>query len=507
MTTTIDANSRTKPFVETNQHREFRTGVALYDGNPLIGALGPIRTRAEAIALHTPKVPYSPEERHLPIHLRPHAMRAMTLFNMPTTAQLAVDAEVELYIRAGYVQRNPVDAEFVRQMAEDMSYIEENKLPPPRYSTDLLGTCAAGCAGTGKTSSFRRAVSRYSKRITHRYEIDGRREGFYQVPVLHLELDHNASLQALGVAFFEALGEIVGKDLRTERGVDHAGESKMLPKIFTACREFHIGLIVLDEAQNMSRSSRGANHVIAYFVRLMNATGVPIALIGTDSVSGPLEKWMSMGRRFTGNVPLFAPFRLDALWIEFCTRLWANLYTAHPFDVAKHAARFHRITGGVPDLAKKLCFASQMMVFGREVECVDDVVLQETADTFFHFVRGQVAAIHAGKKAEGLELSLRDLEKHYKKLINEQCARLGLPPEYPDLACGIPAVTSDADGKSAGAVVPNEKPASKDSSPEAVKADASAASNAQSVLQPAAEDLDQSSAAIKARFKARQARK
>lgn len=420
----------------TTEYLHYDTGVSLYQGNPCIGALGKIRDDDGAFELlKLPKPPtddpvskamtYNPADIHRPDHLRLHCVQTLSFLFLPTDAHLAVDREVGKLIRLGYLRRNPLSAEFREMVRADREYLREGQMPPERFGggiQPILGGCAVGSPGTGKTVSFRLVKDSYPRAIEHAYEINGVRYAFTQVPILMLEVKPDCSLKELALEFFRKLGDAVGMDLVHEWRVENGSATSLQPLIYAACREYHVGLLIFDEAQNVTTRGQTKTYAIEYLSRLMNCIGIPIILIGTDDIGSLIQNWLALGRRFTGGMPRFEPFTKCEAWEAFVEQVLKYRYVRTESKASDLSNTLLDLSGGIPDLVIKLYMFTQARLFGRACEQVTVDALNETAVALFHLVSDRVTGLKVkGGKLGKLELAaaLAEASKNNPALIDE----------------------------------------------------------------------------------------
>ncbi|MFT3783548.1 MAG: AAA family ATPase [Nibricoccus sp.] len=405
--------------------------IAAYRNNPLIGALGPVLTGDEITSLLTRRPSYDPSERKLPPHLKAHAIYALRSLVVPTPMHKAIVQEVGVILRQGYVHRNPLSPSYSRMIALDRPALKQGILPPERFrNVPLLGSAAMGTAGTGKTMGFDIAVSTYPQVIDHCYELNGVRVAFKQVTWLKINLFQDASLKAFGIEFFEKLGEAVGENLRRDWGVDACNGNNVQPLIYRACREYNLGLLIVDELQNMVSHSKGYKAVLSYFIRMMNCLGLPIAVIGTNAAGALMQTDAAAARRFISGIPPFRPLASGPLWRGFLEEVWHLQYTKEATTLDETLEKqIHELTGGVPDLVIKLYCLTQTRLFGRKNERLTKGILDETAADLFHTIKDRILELK-GRTIDTARIQEQRerLDKQYKELTHKEEVRLGAQP-------------------------------------------------------------------------------
>lgn len=311
---------------------------------------------------------------------------------------VTADQYAGMLIRKGYVGKNPLSREYRQMVREDREYLDREVLPPERFcGRPIMGACAKGPAGMGKTKCFEMICASYPRSVQHYYESGEERYAFTQVPVLMIELHPDCSLKDLATEIFNKLGQAVGRDLIQEWQVATGSENSLQSTIYSVCREYHLGLIILDEVQNASSRGRKKSHPVQYLSRLMNSIGVPIIMIGTEGIGAMLESWLALGRRFTSGIPRFAPFEPGPYWEEFLCSVWKYRYVQEQSDPAEVSGLVLELTGGIPDLVIKLFMFTQVRLFGMGCEKIDAAALNETADQLFYLVKDRISELRTKK--------------------------------------------------------------------------------------------------------------
>jgi len=457
----MTATSTPQNHILTNKWLNSTDPIAAYRDNPLIGALGPILDSKKIQALLTNRPAFDPSERALPNHLRPHVAFSMRRLFIPTPQHTSVVAELDLLMRQGYVHRNPLNLAYRRQTIKDKELLEDECFPPERFSARVqLGTAAIGPAGTGKTISFDYGLSNYPQVLNHCYELKGARVAFKQVPALKLNMFQDASLKALGIEFFNQLSATVNEPIRDRWGIDRCNRNDIQSQIYIACMEFCVGMIVVDEVQNITALGSDYATVLRYFTRMMNTIGVPVALIGTNATRALMEADLAASRRFIGNIPAFAPFKKGAMWTTFLQELWRYQYLRVYTPVDGFEDLILQLTGGIPDLVVKLYLLIQLRLFGKKSEVINETVIRNTADLLLFPVKNRVAEITGLVPASaGLSDALASADKDFKQHANEECSRIGATGIFSDAQSPAPVeitTTPKTDSSLIGAVTITE---------------------------------------------------
>lgn len=421
---------KVRPIDTPEEYLNLHDPVARYRGNPLIGALGPIRTKEQIVDLLTNKPPYDPSEISLPPHIRPHVAFCLRQFFMPGVPHIEAVKEIDLLIRQSYAHRNPLDPQYQRLMAADRDRLRKGLPIPQRYQfVELLGSAAIGPPGTGKTRSFDYGLRDFLPVVEHAYEIDGQPIAFKQVPAMKVNLFQDGSLKAFGREIFDQAELILNVPLRAQWNIESATANAMQGLCAQFCREFNAGIFVVDEFQFVGESHDGARRALNYFARLMNCIGIAVVVVGNRSTSTILKENLAASRRFVGSIPQYEPFKAGPLWSAFCKQLFRYRYVAEMEEAKELARELLSLSGGIADIAVKLFLLSQLRLFGRKPERLTKEVLRETSVLLFYNIQEQLLEIKGiAPEPKNVAALAKKMEEAFRTLSRKENERVGGNP-------------------------------------------------------------------------------
>ncbi|SBS28403.1 Transposon Tn7 transposition protein TnsC [Marinomonas aquimarina] len=196
-------------------------------------------------------------------------------------------------IEEGYLHRNPMDVEVVKfsyDIADpniDVSELSLYKSASLNTDTTSEAMLVTGFSGNGKSLMTERITS-----ICFPQVIDHDIEGFQDAQVVFLKADmpHNASRSGLIIAILEELDRAMSK---SKYGPTNHSEAlkgsrksitveRMTQKLIAALNQHHVGVLIIDEFQNLEVSSaRFRSEMINLFDQLSNQLKIPVVKIGT----------------------------------------------------------------------------------------------------------------------------------------------------------------------------------------------------------------------------------
>lgn len=161
------------------------------------------------------------------------------------------------------------------------------------------GFCTIGPSGIGKTTSVEKILLSYPQVILHK---DRPEMGVLkQLNWLKLECPSDSSIKSLCIDFFQMIDVILDESY-TKTHVKERSTAEMLQTPMAQIASLHcIGVLVIDEIQNLNLSSTGGEErTLSFFTKLVNVLGIPVVLVGTNRASYLFESVFAQARRATG---------------------------------------------------------------------------------------------------------------------------------------------------------------------------------------------------------------
>lgn len=376
---------------------EYRQGeLPEYRGNPLIEAIPPFRTAKELMRVFG-KYPYVEDaDRLLPPKLRMLAILRLNDYLEPLYDQFDFVEQIELVILSGYVQRNPATSDYQKtliamyrkSMAGSICPIQTSG-PPTAPSCSLFGI-----SGGGKSTVVERILSFYPQAISHP------KYGFTQLVWLKLDCPLDGSLKQLLRTLIGRIDEILGTsyaELTKRAGVD-----ELVGLVAKIAAQHHLGLLVIDEIQNLLQASRvGPAKMLNFFVTLANDAKIPFCVVGTSKAKTFLETLFREARRLSGSAfwDRMSPGRQ---WDYFLRKLSKYQWTAHPVDLSEpklsKLVYFH--TQGIRDLVVRLFQLCQLRAIRDGSERISAGLIKNVVSEKFVLLQKPLDALRSGNQKE-----------------------------------------------------------------------------------------------------------
>jgi hypothetical protein len=378
-----------------------------FKGHPLILSLPRINTAQKASDAMAKYPKYRRDPRTRPPDIRSHMVMDILHMFQPLPVHLKLKGMVSRVIRDGYLSRNPVNPAYSGNLEKRLKYFEDKRHAPYDLESTAAGFFIAGMSGVGKTTGVRRVLSLYDQIIIHS-EFKGRKFTRMQIVWLRLQCPRDGSLTSLCRAFFETIDDILG----TSYTNDYADKARNLDELvfFMAlvAANHHLGILVIDEIQNLSSAkSGGAEQMLNFFVLLINTIGVPVVLIGTYKAIPVLTSEFRQARRGSGQGDLvWDRMPLGEDWNFYLEALWGLQYVRNVCPLTPEISRaLHDVSYGITDLANRIYMAAQWRAIETGVETVSEDMIRSAYRDDFRLVNRILDALKSGNLTDlhGLE--------------------------------------------------------------------------------------------------------
>jgi hypothetical protein len=346
-----------------------------YRGNPFIEALPPIMAEDEVMENLARYPPYDDSERLMSPELKLHIIQSALQFFAPLPIHLDLERRFSRMIRAGYQMRNPLRRGFWCDADAKVRSLTPSTSVMPNCARALpLGFTIIGFPGVGKTTSVEAVLSLYPQVILHK-EYAGRNFTHTQIVWLKMECPFDGSIKGLCLNFFQTVDAIIGTQYHQNYATGRRTLDELLPYVARVAAAHGIGVLVLDEIQNLSEAkSGGACKMLNFFVQLSNTIGIPVVLVGTYKAKAVLGGEFRQIRRGTGQGDLVWDRMEEGVWIDetdetsgpgvwqlFLESLWTYQYLRTPCPLTAELGHvLYEETQGITDFAVKIYMLAQI---------------------------------------------------------------------------------------------------------------------------------------------------
>ena len=214
---------------------------------------------------------------------------------VPTVHHYTLFKTLDSLIRQGYKNRNPNNV-MAKQFMRKAGTTLEAKLQD--FGTDYRDGFSAtlvGVSGNGKTYSVSNLLRYYPQVIEH-YDPEYVPSHFTQVVYLRVNCPDDGSPKSLCTEIIAELSRVT-KEPYSENLSTRISTSRLRLQIAQLMNVHKVGLLVIDEIQNLVNLRRNKEELFNFIVTLSNTLNVPLLFIGTPKLMKLLESNLRTDRR------------------------------------------------------------------------------------------------------------------------------------------------------------------------------------------------------------------
>lgn len=382
-----------------------------YNENPMIQALPPILSQADFVDVVTKLPRFSLEEREFEPHYRFHCIERLSRYFDPQNSSIELYKLICVLLMEGYLGRNPLEPGYARRSrqiyeaikAEDGKKLENYvNVPTSASSLTLIGP-----SGIGKTTNLINILELYPQVIVHP------KQSVYQLVWLKVDCPHAGSLKGLCTDIFLAADKLLGTNYFKKFGSRGNSEDYMLAQVAQLAHTQHLGVLVIDEMQNLASARRGRDELLNFLVKMDNTIGIPVIRVGTNEAFPIFQGNFRNARRATGKAGILwdrmhqiEEQNIDAEepndWKYFIEGIWDYQWTktfVPPSQEIKRA--FYDECQGIIDIAIKLYKMVQWRAISlgdNEIITVD--LIRQVAKEGLYLVKPMLDYIRDPKKKD-----------------------------------------------------------------------------------------------------------
>ncbi|MBE0369659.1 ATP-binding protein [Pseudoalteromonas aurantia] len=347
-----------------------------YLGNPYIEALPDmldIKSYFEA-TLFLPS--FDKTYRHEPAHIRNVKIVEVYKYLVPNQHYYDLYRTLWRMMFTTYTDRNSFNTEAVREQYSKLLLRQKMNLVWKGTTGESLLITAP--SGFGKTMMVKRVLHSLTQVIDHE-EYEGRKFKQPQVLWIYLKIPSNAARKSLCHLFLKEVDKCVGTTYSTDTPTStQIGAYENLFK--TIIETYKLGMLVIDEMQNLSVSkSGGDDEFLNFFSELSEQWSMALVLVGTPNIIPILEKTFTATRRLTsGGDKHFSRYaKDDTVWKGLVTTLWSYQYITSPSTIYddkreiidhKFFDEIYKLTQGIPFIFSFLFIHAQMIAIESNEE-------------------------------------------------------------------------------------------------------------------------------------------
>lgn len=289
---------------------------------------------------------------------------------VPSAMSMEIYSKLYLAMLRSIQKKNSKEA--VRQYYENQKQIQQKE------SRGIIGGSDSftiiGNSGIGKSSAIVRAVS---------LAVKGNNSDI--VSCVICQCPHDCSVKGMLLEILRKVDEVLGSSY-LEQAIRSRATTDMLIGSVSTIALNHIGLLIVDEIQNV-RTSRKGRSLISMLIQLINNSGISIALVGTPECVPFFEQEMQMARRALGLKYSALPY--DDEFVQFCEVVFHYQYIKYPSEFSMEITDWlYEHSGGVISVVVSLLHDAQEIAILDGTERLDIKALQKAYKQRYEMLTG-----------------------------------------------------------------------------------------------------------------------
>lgn len=299
-------------------------------------------------------------------------LKLSDLYSVYIPSQMSTEIYSKLYlgiIRSMQKKGNKLAVQQFNSTYRTMQNIK-NKTGNQQYEGIIGGSDSftiIGASGIGKSSAISRALNLID--ANHIIEIE---QPYTKIlPCLTVQCPFDSSVKGLLLEILRKVDEQLGTDYaQTKRFTT----DMLIGSVSQVCLN-HIGLLVVDEIQNVVNSKNGKN-LIGSLTQLINNSGISICMVGTPESEIFFEQAMQLARRSVGLKYTALPY--DEHFCEVCEYLFSYQYVRNITQIGNTIIDWlYQHSAGVISIVVSLIHDAQEIAILNRREVLDIKSLDE----------------------------------------------------------------------------------------------------------------------------------
>ena len=319
-------------------------------GNELISALSIIPEYDETICQQNQAV---------------RLMALSDLYQIYIPSQMSLEIYSKLYLALLRSMQKKGTQMAIKQRYENYKAIQQQS-----YSGILGGSDSftiIGTSGIGKSSAISRAISL----ITENRIIETDKPYTKIIPCLIVQCPFDSSVKGLLLEILRKVDEELGTDHYIHAVKFRASTTDMLIGAVSSIALNNIGMLVVDEIQNVVNSKNGKS-LIGALTQLINNSGISICMVGTPESTVFFEQAMQLARRSVGLQ--YTTMKYDEYFQSFCKIIFKYQFLKNRTEITAAITEWlYEHSAGVISVVVSLIHDAQEIAIltGKEVLNLD----------------------------------------------------------------------------------------------------------------------------------------
>ena len=280
------------------------------------------------------------------------------------------------------------------QVAIRQKYQNYNRIQNQDYRGIIGGSDSftiIGTSGIGKSSAISRAI----ELITENRVIEIEKPYVKVIPCIVVQCPFDSSVKGLLLEILRKVDEELGSSYY-KNAVRARATTDMLIGSVSQVALNHIGMLIVDEIQNVVNSKNGKS-LIGSLTQLINNSGISICMVGTPECNPFFEQAMQLARRSVGLQ--YQSMAYDAYFESFCKILFEHQYVKNRTEISSAIIEWlYEHSSGILSVVVSLIHDAQEIAILSGKEILDMEMLNQAYNQRLSFLHSYIQPAISQKK-------------------------------------------------------------------------------------------------------------
>lgn len=316
-------------------------------------------------------------------------MRLSDLYRLYVPSNMSTEIYAKLYLALLRSLQKKGTQAAIRQ-----KYQNYNRIQNQEYRGIIGGSDSftiIGTSGIGKSSAISRAI----ELITENRVIEIEEPYVKVIPCVIVQCPFDSSVKGLLLEILRKVDEELGSSYY-KNAVRARATTDMLIGSVSQVALNHIGMLIVDEIQNVVNSKNGKS-LIGSLTQLINNSGISICMVGTPECNPFFEQAMQLARRSVGLQ--YQNMAYDAYFESFCKILFEHQYVKNRTEISSAIIEWlYEHSSGILSVVVSLIHDAQEIAILSGKEILDMEMLNQAYNQRLSFLHSYIQPAISQKK-------------------------------------------------------------------------------------------------------------
>ena len=316
-------------------------------------------------------------------------MRLSDLYRLYVPSNMSTEIYAKLYLALLRSLQKKGTQAAIRQKYQNYNRIQNQEYRGIIGGSDSFTIIRT--SGIGKSSAISRAI----ELITENRVIEIEEPYVKVIPCVIVQCPFDSSVKGLLLEILRKVDEELGSSYY-KNAVRARATTDMLIGSVSQVALNHIGMLIVDEIQNVVNSKNGKS-LIGSLTQLINNSGISICMVGTPECNPFFEQAMQLARRSVGLQ--YQNMAYDAYFESFCKILFEHQYVKNRTEISSAIIEWlYEHSSGILSVVVSLIHDAQEIAILSGKEILDMEMLNQAYNQRLSFLHSYIQPAISQKK-------------------------------------------------------------------------------------------------------------